>query len=246
MHQLMTPNVKKAYLIRNMITKKTYTFIVFLTTLISFSQEKFTLSGTITDFKNNESLIGVHVSVPALKIGTYTNKYGFYSLTLPEGEHQLKVNHLGYRDVEKTMLLKEDIRDNLSLSENSEELDEVVIKEVRYKANNKTPEMSVNRLSIFSIKKMPVVFGEVDILKSILLLPGVTNSGEGASGFNVRGGGADQNLILLDEATIFNSSHVFGFFSVFNPDAVKNLKLYKGGIPARYGGRVSSVLDIYQ
>jgi len=106
--------------------------------------------------------------------------------------------------------------------------------------------MSVNKLSISTIKKMPVVLGEVDVLKSILLLPGVTNAGEGASGFNVRGGGADQNLILLDEATIFNSSHVFGFFSVFNPDAIKDLKLYKGGIPARFGGRASSVLDIYQ
>jgi hypothetical protein len=106
--------------------------------------------------------------------------------------------------------------------------------------------MSVNKLSISTIKRMPVVFGEVDIVKSLLLLPGISNAGEGASGFNVRGGGADQNLILLDEATIFNSSHVFGFFSVFNPDAIKDLKLYKGGIPARYGGRASSVLDIYQ
>ena len=106
--------------------------------------------------------------------------------------------------------------------------------------------MSVNKLSMATIKKMPVVLGEADVLKSILLLPGVTNAGEGQSGFNVRGGGADQNLILLDEATIFNSSHVFGFFSVFNPDAIKDLKLYKGGIPSRYGGRASSVLDIYQ
>ena len=106
--------------------------------------------------------------------------------------------------------------------------------------------MSVNTLSISTIKNMPVVFGEVDVIKSITLLPGVTNAGEGSSGFNVRGGAADQNLILLDEAIIFNSSHLFGFFSVFNPDAIKDLKLYKGGIPAKYGGRVSSVLDIYQ
>ena len=123
---------------------------------------------------------------------------------------------------------------------------EVVITGNKTKIDIKKPEMSVNKLSISAIKKMPVVLGEVDVLKSILLLPGVTNAGEGASGFNVRGGGADQNLILLDEATIFNSSHVFGFFSVFNPDAIKDLKLYKGGIPARYGGRASSVLDIYQ
>src|SRR5690606_21651603 len=125
-------------------------------------------------------------------------------------------------------------------------LQEVVIETDRPRSNIRKPEMSVNKLSISTIKRMPVVLGEVDVLKSILLLPGVTNAGEGASGFNVRGGGADQNLILLDEATIYNSSHVFGFFSVFNPDAIKDLKLYKGGIPPRFGGRASSVLDIYQ
>ncbi len=109
-----------------------------------------------------------------------------------------------------------------------------------------TPQMSVNSLTAQTIKNIPVVLGEADVIKSLLLLPGVSNAGEGASGFNVRGGAADQNLILLDEATIFNSSHLFGFFSVFNPDAIKDLKLYKGSIPARYGSRVSSVLDIYQ
>ncbi|MGO4773311.1 carboxypeptidase-like regulatory domain-containing protein [Flavobacterium sp. W22_SRS_FK3] len=229
-----------------MIIKKISTFVIFITTLISFSQEKFTLSGTITDFKTNETLIGVNIYIPALKIGTSTNKYGFYSLTLPAGEHQLEINYLGYQNVEKIVLLDQDTKYNLSLNESNEELLEVVIKGNRSKVDIKSPEMSINKLSISTIKKMPVVFGEVDVLKSILLLPGVTNAGEGASGFNVRGGGADQNLILLDEATIFNSSHVFGFFSVFNSDAIKNLKLYKGGIPARYGGRVSSVLDIYQ
>lgn len=229
-----------------MIIKKISTFVIFLTTFVSFSQERFTLSGTITDFTSNETLIGVNIYIPSLKIGTTTNKYGFYSLTLPAGEHQVEISYLGYRNVEKKIVLDEDIKANFSLSENSEELQEVVIKSNRDKVNIKSPEMSINKLSISTIKKMPVVLGEVDVLKSILLLPGVTNSGEGASGFNVRGGGADQNLILLDEATIFNSSHVFGFFSVFNPDAIKNLKLYKGGIPARYGGRVSSVLDIYQ
>src|SRR5690606_10389047 len=118
---------------------------------------------------------------------------------------------------------------------------EIVISDNQPKANIKKPEMSVNKLSVQEIKKMPVVMGEVDVLKSILTLPGVTNAGEGSSGFNVRGGAADQNLILLDEATIFNSSHLFGFFSVFNSDAIKDLKLYKGGIPSRFGGRVSSV-----
>ena len=229
-----------------MITKKISTFVILLTTLISFSQEKFTLSGTITDFKNNETLIGVQIYISALKIGTSTNKYGFYSLTLPAGEHQLEISYLGYQNIEKIIVLNQDTKENVFLNESSEQLQEVLIKGNSNKINTKSPEMSVNKLSISTIKKMPVVLGEVDVLKSILLLPGVTNAGEGASGFNVRGGGADQNLILLDEATIFNSSHVFGFFSVFNPDAVKNLKLYKGGIPARYGGRVSSVLDIYQ
>ncbi|MCI9845828.1 TonB-dependent receptor [Flavobacterium pectinovorum] len=230
-----------------MISKKIGTFIIFiLTILTSYSQEKFTLSGVITDFKNNETLIGVNIYVPLLKIGTTTNEYGFYSLTLPAGEHQVEISYLSYQTLVQNIVLNQNAKNNFALNESGEELQEVVIIDNKGKINIKSPEMSTNKLSISAIKKMPVVFGEVDVLKSILLLPGVTNAGEGASGFNVRGGGADQNLILLDEANIFNSSHVFGFFSVFNPDAVKDLKLYKGGIPARYGGRASSVLEIYQ
>ena len=230
-----------------MITKKiSILIIIIFTTFTSFSQEKFTLSGTITDFKNNETLIGVNIYIPSLKIGTTTNEYGFYSLTAPAGEHQMEITYIGFQTVQKTVNLNQNTKMNFGLNEGGEELQEVVIKDNKGKINIKSPEMSANKLSIATIKKMPVVLGEVDVLKSILLLPGVTNAGEGASGFNVRGGGADQNLILLDEATIFNSSHVFGFFSVFNPDAIKDLKLYKGGIPARYGGRASSVLDIYQ
>jgi hypothetical protein len=230
-----------------MIPKKIgYFILLLLTTLTSFSQEKFTLSGTITDFKNNETLIGVNVYIPALKIGTTTNEYGFYSLSIPHGEHQIEISFMGYQTLQKSVVLHQNTKNNFSINESGQELQEVIITDNKGKINIKSPEMSTNKLSITSIKKMPVVLGEVDVLKSILLLPGVTNAGEGASGFNVRGGGADQNLILLDEATIFNSSHVFGFFSVFNPDAIKDLKLYKGGIPARYGGRASSVLDIYQ
>lgn len=230
-----------------MIPKKINIFILLvLTTLTSFSQEKFTLSGTINDFKNNETLIGVNIYIPSLKIGTTTNEYGFYSLTIPSGKHEIEISYVGYQTIQKTVDLNQNTKTNFSLQEGGEELQEVVITDNKGKINIKSPEMSTNKLSISTIKKMPVVMGEVDVLKSILLLPGVTNAGEGASGFNVRGGGADQNLILLDEATIFNSSHVFGFFSVFNPDAIKDLKLYKGGIPARYGGRASSVLDIYQ
>lgn len=230
-----------------MISKNSIVFlIIILSSFTSFSQEKFTLSGTITDHKNNETLIGVNVYIPSLKIGTTTNEYGFYSLTVPAGEQQIEISYVGYQSIQETINLNQNTKNNFSLNESGEELQEVVITDNKGKANIKSPEMSTNKLSIATIKKMPVVLGEVDVLKSILLLPGVTNAGEGASGFNVRGGGADQNLILLDEATIFNSSHVFGFFSVFNPDAIKDLKLYKGGIPARYGGRASSVLDIYQ
>ena len=199
--------VKYVYQTQKMVTKKISTFVIFLTTLISFSQEKFALSGTITDFKNNETLIGVNIYIPALEIGTTTNEYGFYSLTLPEGEYQVEISFLGYETVEKTILLNQNTKNNLSLNESGEELQEVIIIDNKEMTNIKSPEMSVNKLSISVIKKMPVVLGEVDVLKSILLLPGVTNAGEGASGFNVRGGGADQNLILLDEAAIFNSSH---------------------------------------
>lgn len=232
---------------KTMIAKKiSFLLLIIFSTFSSFAQEKFTLSGTVKDAKNNETLIGVNIYIPALKIGTTTNEYGFYSLTIPQGEHQIEINYVGYQTIQQTISLNQNTKSNFAISEGGEELQEVVITDKKGRINIKSPEMSTNKLSIATIKKMPVVLGEVDVLKSILLLPGVTNAGEGASGFNVRGGGADQNLILLDEATIFNSSHVFGFFSVFNPDAIKDLKLYKGGIPARFGGRASSVLDIYQ
>ncbi|MBP4143155.1 TonB-dependent receptor [Flavobacterium sp. P4023] len=221
-------------------------FIIILFSSTAFSQDKFTLSGTIMDANTNETLIGVNIVIPELKIGVTTNEYGFYSITLPQGTHVLQISSLGYQTIQESINLTQNNKKNFNLSSNETALKEVVITGSSSKTDIKRPEMSVNKLSISTIKKMPVVLGEVDVIKSLLLLPGVTNAGEGASGFNVRGGGADQNLILLDEATIFNSSHVFGFFSVFNPDAIKDLKLYKGGIPARYGGRASSVLDIYQ
>lgn len=210
------------------------------------SKQKFTLSGTISDSKSNETIIGVNVFIPELKTGTTTNEYGFYSITIPNGTYTIQLSSVGFQILEEKIVLDKNIKNNFKLAASEEQLQEVIITDNRKATNIRKAEMSVNKLSAATIKKMPVVLGEVDILKSILLLPGVTNAGEGASGFNVRGGGADQNLILLDEANIFNSSHVFGFFSVFNPDAIKDLKLYKGGIPARYGGRASSVLDIYQ
>lgn len=211
-----------------------------------FAQEKFTLSGVITDQNTNETLIGVNILIPTSQTGTTTNEYGFYSITLPKGEYDIQISYLGYQSILQKITLNQNINSNFKLSESTESLNEIIITENVEKLNFKKPQMSVNSLSIKTIKQMPSVLGEVDVIKSITLLPGVSNAGEGSSGFNVRGGSVDQNLILLDEATIFNSSHLFGFFSVFNPDAIKDLKLYKGGIPAKYGGRVSSVLDIYQ
>jgi len=222
------------------------TILILCFSFYSFGQQKFTLSGSISEASSNETLIGVTIAVPELRTGVTTNEYGFYSLTLPEGDYELQVSYLGFKTINQKIALTDDQKINFQLTEEAEQLEEVVVTEDVEKLDIRTPQMSVNSMSVETIKKIPVILGEADVIKSILLLPGVTNAGEGASGFNVRGGAVDQNLILLDEAIIFNSSHLFGFFSVFNPDAIKDIKLYKGGIPARYGGRVSSVLDIFQ
>ena len=230
------------------IPLKKQLFFILLAVIINFAnaQEGITLSGTITELKTNESLIGVNVIIPELQTGAVTNEYGFYSITIPKGSYKIQVSFLGFKTINQSFTLTQSTTQNFKLEESFEDLDEVVITSDVEKLNLRTPQMSVNTLTASTIKDIPVVFGEADVIKAITLLPGVTNAGEGSSGFNVRGGAADQNLILLDEATIYNSSHLFGFFSVFNPDAIKDIKLYKGGIPARYGGRVSSVLDIYQ
>jgi len=226
--------------------KNSLFFCLLLIPSLLFAQKKHTVSGTVFDDKNKETLIGASLYIEETKTAFSTNEYGFYSITLPEGEYTISVSYIGYQLSTEKIALTQDIRKNFLLSGSNNVLDEVVIVDNKKKINIRKPEMSVNKLTIQEIKEMPVILGEVDIIKSILTLPGVTNAGEGQSGFNVRGGGADQNLIQLDEATIYNSSHLFGLFSVFNPDAIKDLKLYKGGIPARYGGRLSSILDIYQ
>ena len=220
--------------------------VLFCVGTMGYGQEKITLSGIITDKNSNETLIGVNVIISDLNIGTTTNDYGFYSISLPKGTHTIAVSYLGYQDITQEITFTKATKQNFNLQPSTELLQEVVLQKDVEKLNVKSPQMSVNTLSIATIKKIPAVLGETDVIKSLLLLPGVSNAGEASSGFNVRGGATDQNLILLDEATIFNSDHLFGFFSVFNPDAIKSVKLYKGGIPARYGGRVSSVLDIYQ
>jgi hypothetical protein len=217
----------------------------FLLTSLSFSQN-FTLSGTIKDNTNNETIIGATLVIIENNAQITTNSYGYFSLSLPKGNYTYQVIKNGYQLVENSISLEKDEKIDLKLEkENDVVLDEVRIEKNRGKINLKKPELSTHALEIDQIKKMPVLLGEVDVLKALTFLPGVTNGGEVSSGINVRGGAVDQNLVLLDEATIFNTSHLFGFFSIFNPDAIKDLKLFKGGIPARYGGRVSSVLDIY-
>lgn len=225
--------------------------LFFLVLLLAFeghaySQDKVTLSGTISNKSNTETLIGVTIYIPEAKVGITTNSYGFYTTTLPKGTYTIIISHLGYDNIEETVTLTDDSKRNFGMTENSKTLGEVVVQSNATKANIRKPEMSTNKLSIATIKKMPAVMGEVDVLKSILQLPGVTNAQEGATGFNVRGGSVDGNLVLLDEAVVYNTSHLLGFFSVFNADIIKDVKLYKGGIPANFGGRVSSVLDIYQ
>lgn len=211
------------------------------------SQQTYSIRGTIKDSSNGETLLGATVLLKGTSIGSVTNEYGFYSLTVPKGHYELVVSYIGYQTLFKPIELNNDETVNFELTEQSTSLDEVVIvAEETEQISIKMPEMSVSKLNASTIKQMPAVMGEVDVLKSIQMLPGVTNNGEGSSGFNVRGGAVDQNLVLLDEAIIYNTSHFFGFFSVFNTDAIKDIKLYKGDIPAKYGGRVSSVLDVRQ
>lgn len=219
-------------------------FFFLFTLQFLFAQEKFTLSGNIKDAANGEDLIGAAVTVNGTSTGAVTNFYGFYSLTLREGSYTIKISYLGYETVSRQVELNSDLKLDVEMQQEEEQLEEVVVTAEREDANVTSTEMSVNKLDIRTIEKMPALLGEVDVIRSIQLLPGVSTVGEGASGFNVRGGSVDQNLILLDEAPVYNSSHLFGFFSVFNPDAVKDVKLIKGGIPAQYGGRLSSVLDI--
>ena len=224
--------------------------IIFLFLLLNFNfiytQNSFTISGYVQDNSNNELIIGASVIVKELQIGTVTNNYGFFSLTLVEGDYDLIFQSLGFEDQSLNFSLDRNISVNIFLNENIESLDEVILSKNVEDVDLELPLLSMNILSGKTIRQTPVVFGESDLLKTIQLLPGVSSAGEGASGFNVRGGAADQNLILFDEAIIYNSSHLFGLFSVFNSDAIKEVKLYKGGIPSSYGGRISSVLDVYQ
>ncbi len=209
------------------------------------AQEKYTLSGYGKDITSGESLWGVNIIVGPNQ-GTITNDYGFYSITLEKGIHTIEFSSIGFKTITKEITITGDMKFNFEMEEAAATLDEVLITSSKASRNIKSTEMSVATIKATTMKKLPTGLGEVDLVKSIQLLPGVSSVSEGSSGFNVRGGSADQNLVLLDEATIYNASHLLGFFSVFNADAVKDVKLHKGAIPATFGGRLSSVLDIKQ
>ena len=219
-----------------------FCFLMIFSTSI-FSQEKYTLSGYIKEAESGEYLIGANIFLKETFQGVTTNQYGFYSITVNKGVYDVDFSFLGLKSVSKRIDLSKDLRINISLENMSIITDEVIVESEADK-NIQSTEMSQVKVNVKTIKQLPAVMGEVDVLKTIQLLPGVQSSGEGNSGFYVRGGGPDQNLVLLDEATVYNASHLFGFFSVFNADAIKDINLIKGGMPAQYGGRLASVLDI--
>ncbi|MBD1421923.1 TonB-dependent receptor [Sphingobacterium chuzhouense] len=218
-------------------------FVVLFMGIDAFAQQV-VLSGIVRDAGSGETLIGAVVSVEPGRQTASTNAYGFYSLTLPEGKHQVTFSYIGYQSYSEEIDLSSSQRLNVELRRGDNTLEEVVVSAERKDNNVSNPQMGVLNFTMEEVKNVPVVFGERDLLKTIQLLPGVQSAGEGTSNFYVRGGGGDQNLILLDEATVYNASHLLGFFSTFNSDAIKDVQLYKGGIPAQFGGRISSVLDI--
>ncbi|MCU0358088.1 MAG: TonB-dependent receptor [Cyclobacteriaceae bacterium] len=226
------------------MTKRIVFPLLVILSLYAYAQDRATLSGYVKDATDGEALIGATVQVRTAGTGTVTNVYGFYSITLARGTYEVEVSYVGYTTLVKTVELNANVRLDLELTPQSSQLQEVVISGTAERSMVETVQMSVNKIDIGTIKKIPAFLGEVDVIRSLQQLPGVSTVGEGASGFNVRGGNVGQNLVLLDEATVYNASHLLGFFSVFNPDAVKDVKLYKGGIPAQYGGRISSLLDV--
>lgn len=215
---------------------------VVLTSTFLFAQQ-FTISGRVKDASNGETLLGATIIVSSGG-GAITNEYGFYALSLDKGEYTITYKYLGFEDVVKKVSLNQNKTINVELLTRANVIGPAIVSAKSQEKKVENKKISVVKMETAKIKEIPVIFGEVDILKTITLLPGIQSAGEGNSGFNVRGGSQDQNLILLDEATVYNASHLLGFFSVFNGDAVKDLEVYKGGIPAKYGGRLSSIVDI--
>lgn len=216
--------------------------LMYLLTQTGMAQEKVTISGTIKSKKTGETLIGA--TIKAGPAGTVSNEYGFYSLTLPQNTYTVQFSAVGMQVYTITGAIQKDTIINVSLAEASADLEAVTVTASARGRSISSPQMGMEQMSAKEMKNIPLLFGERDVLKAIQLLPGVKSAGDGNSGFYVRGGAADQNLILLDEATVYNASHLLGFFSTFNADAIKDVTLYKGGMPAQYGGRLSSVVDI--
>ncbi|MEN9684389.1 MAG: hypothetical protein RLZZ28_175, partial [Bacteroidota bacterium] len=225
--------------------KKTLLFIgIILAAKLLVAQEKFTINGYIKDSLSGETLIGANLALSSGEKGILSNQYGFYSITLASGKYRLVVSYIGYQTKEIGLNLNSDVQQNILLAPNSWQLNNVTVYGRKRDNHIKTAQMGKFELSMNTSKALPAFLGEVDILKTLQLLPGIRNAGEGNAGFYVRGGGPDQNLILLDDAVVYNTGHLFGFFSIFNSDAIKNVTLIKGGMPAQYGGRLSSVVDV--
>jgi len=222
----------------------TLTVLIHLITLFCCAQNKFTLNGYIKDSLSGESVIGATITINGQGRGVASNQYGFYSITLEEGSYLLTITHISYHTKVIDIVFESDNQLNINLLPKTTQAEELIVYSRRRDANVKNAQMGKIDLSVERIKNIPSFLGEVDILKAIQLLPGVRNAGEGNAGFYVRGGGPDQNLIMLDDAVVYNTGHLFGFFSIFNSDAIKNTSLIKGGMPAQYGGRLSSVLDV--
>lgn len=214
-----------------------------LFTFLTFGQENSTLSGYITDSRSGETMIGAKIYIPSIRKGTISNNYGFFSLTVPSGVYTIEFRMGGLETEFREVDLSSDLRYDIELGEKMQDLDEVIVNG-NAEDNIKSTKIGQLELDIDEIRTLPAFLGEVDIIKTIQLLPGVSSAAEGGQGFYVRGGGPDQNLVLLDEAVVYNAAHLFGFFSVFNADAVKSVNLIKGGMPANFGGRISSVLEV--
>ncbi|WP_109831220.1 TonB-dependent receptor [Reichenbachiella versicolor] len=220
--------------------------VIFHWSMTTYSQEQVRMAGYVKDGTNGEDLIGATVLIKESGLGSVTNLYGFYSIVMSPGDYTIKVSYVGYQTYEKQISIHSDETLNIELTPEADLLGEVVVSAEALNQNVTKNEMSTAKISAATVKQIPSILGEPDVIRSLQLMPGITTVGDGASGFNVRGGSADQNLILLDEGLIYSSSHLLGLFSTINVDATKDVKVYKGGIPARYGGRLSSVLDIRQ
>lgn len=228
-----------------MLKLRLLALVMIIATAVQAQQKKFTISGTVKEGSSGEGLIGALVQIKEVPgAGTPTNEYGFYSITVPEGDYTLVVTYMGFAEYTYKAALHNDISHNVEMTEKGTQMEEVVISSTREDANVTRNQMGVMKLDVKTANKLPVIMGEKDILKTMQLMPGISSAGDGNSGFYVRGGGPDQNLILLDEAPVYNASHLLGFFSTFNSDAIKDVTVYKGTIPAEFGGRLSSVLDI--